>query len=139
MTTSDIRNNRINKSCRLTPQTHLIIGPFDFAVNLRKLRFRNDSYSKVIVIVIHLVAPVHRFLVVAGIRGELKLSPARDRDSILFTANEQWLDCNKLKFSVRDVDYFCKQRNSTDLAEFLFSYSRFTKTLQHSTQREPER
>lgn len=136
MTTSDIGNNRINKSRRLT---HLIIGPFDFTVNLHKLRFRNDSYSKVIVIVIHLVAPVHRFLVVAGIRGELKLSPARDRDSILFTANEQWLDCNKLKFSVRDVDYFCKQRNSTDLAEFLFSYSRLTKTLQHSTQREPER
>ena len=108
-------------------------------MNLHKLRFRNDSYSKVIVIVIHLVAPVHRFLVVAGKRGELKLSPARDRDSILFTANEQWLDCNKLKFSVRDVDYFCKQRNSTDLAEFLFSYSRLTKTLQHSTQREPER
>lgn len=136
MTTSDLGNNRINKSRRLT---HLIIGPFDFTVNLHKLRFRNDSYSKVIVIVIHLVAPVHRFLVVAGIRGELKLSPARDRDSILFTANEQWLDCNKLKFSVRDVDYFCKQRNSTDLAEFLFSYSRLTKTLQHSTQREPER
>ena len=136
MTTSDLRNNRINKSRRLT---HLIIGPFDFTVNLHKLRFRNDSYSKVIVIVIHLVAPVHRFLVVAGIRGELKLSPARDRDSILFTANEQWLDCNKLKFSVRDVDYFCKQRNSTDLAEFIFSYSRLTKTLQHSTQREPER
>lgn len=108
-------------------------------MNLHKLRFRNDSYSKVIVIVIHLVAPVHRFLVVAGIRGELKLSPARDRDSILFTANEQWLDCNKLKFSVRDVDYFCKQRNNTDLAEFLFSYYRLTKTLQHSTQREPER
>lgn len=136
MTTSDLGNNRINKSRRLT---HLIIGPFDFTVNLHKLRFRNDSYSKVIVIVIHLVAPVHRFLVVAGIRGELKLSPARDRDSILFTANEQWLDCNKLKFSVRDVDYFCKQRNSTDLAEFLFSYSRLTKTLQHSTQRKPER
>lgn len=136
MTTSDLGNNRINKSRRLT---HLIIGPFDFTVNLHKLRFRNDSYSKVIVIVIHLVAPVHRFLVVAGIRGELKLSPARDRDSILFTANEQRLDCNKLKFSVRDVDYFCKQRNSTDLAEFLFSYSRLTKTLQHSTQREPER
>ena len=136
MTTSDLGNNRINKSRRLT---HLIIGPFDFTVNLHKLRFRNDSYSKVIVIVIHLVAPVHRFLVVAGIRGELKLSPARDRDSILFTANEQWLDCNKLKFSVRDVDYFCKQRNSTDLAEFLFSYSRLTKTLQHSTEREPER
>lgn len=136
MTTSDLGNNRINKSRRLT---HLIIGPFDFTVNLHKLRFRNDSYSKVIVIVIHLVAPVHRLLVVAGIRGELKLSPARDRDSILFTANEQWLDCNKLKFSVRDVDYFCKQRNSTDLAEFLFSYSRLTKTLQHSTQREPER
>ena len=136
MTTSDLRNNRINKSRRLT---HLIIGPFDFTVNLHKLRFRNDSYSKVIVIVIHLVAPVHRFLVVAGIRGELKLSPAKDRDSILFTANEQWLDCNKLKFSVRDVDYFCKQRNSTDLAEFIFSYSRLTKTLQHSTQREPER
>lgn len=136
MTTSDLGNNRINKSRRLT---HLIIGPFDFTVNLHKLRFRNDSYSKVIVIVIHLVAPVHRFLIVAGIRGELKLSPARDRDSILFTANEQWLDCNKLKFSVRDVDYFCKQRNSTDLAEFLFSYSRLTKTLQHSTQREPER
>lgn len=136
MTTSDLGNNRINKSRRLT---HLIIGPFDFTVNLHKLRFRNDSYSKVIVIVIHLVAPVHRFLVVAGIRGELKLSLARDRDSILFTANEQWLDCNKLKFSVRDVDYFCKQRNSTDLAEFLFSYSRLTKTLQHSTQREPER
>lgn len=136
MTTSDLGNNRINKSRRLT---HLIIGPFDFTVNLHKLRFRNDSYSKVIVIVIHLVAPVHRFLVVAGIRGELKLSPARDRDSILFTANEQWLDCNKLKFSVRDVDYFCKQRNSTDLAEFIFSYSRLTKTLQHSTQREPER
>lgn len=136
MTTSDLGNNRINKSRRLT---HLIIGPFDFTVNLHKLRFRNDSYSKVIVIVIHLVAPVHRFLVVAGIRGELKLSPARDRDSILFTANEQWLDCNKLKFSVRDIDYFCKQRNSTDLAEFLFSYSRLTKTLQHSTQREPER
>lgn len=136
MTTSDLGNNRINKSRRLT---HLIIGPFDFTVNLHKLRFRNDSYSKVIVIVIHLVAPVHRFLVVAGIRGELKLSPARDRDSILFTANEQWLDYNKLKFSVRDIDYFCKQRNSTDLAEFLFSYSRLTKTLQHSTQREPER
>lgn len=136
MTTSDLGNNRINKSRRLT---HLIIGPFDFTVNLHKLRFRNDSYSKVIVIVIHLVAPVHRFLIVAGIRGELKLSPARDRDSILFTANEQWLDCNKLKFSVRDVDYFCKQRNSTDLAEFIFSYSRLTKTLQHSTQREPER
>lgn len=136
MTTSDLGNNRINKSRRLT---HLIIGPFDFTVNLHKLRFRNDSYSKVIVIVIHLVAPVHRLLVVAGIRGELKLSPARDRDSILFTANEQWLDCNKLKFSVRDVDYFCKQRNSTDLAEFIFSYSRLTKTLQHSTQREPER
>ena len=136
MTTSDLGNNRINKSRRLT---HLIIGPFDFTVNLHKLRFRNDSYSKVIVIVIHLVAPVHRFLVVAGIRGELKLSLARDRDSILFTANEQWLDCNKLKFSVRDVDYFCKQRNSTDLAEFIFSYSRLTKTLQHSTQREPER
>ena len=136
MTTSDLGNNRINKSRRLT---NLIIGPFDFTVNLHKLRFRNDSYSKVIVIVIHLVAPVHRLLVVAGIRGELKLSPARDRDSILFTANEQWLDCNKLKFSVRDVDYFCKQRNSTDLAEFLFSYSRLTKTLQHSTQREPER
>lgn len=136
MTTSDLGNNRINKSRRLT---HLIIGPFDFTVNLHKLRFRNDSYSKVIVIVIHLVAPVHRLLVVAGIRGELKLSPARDRDSILFTANEQWLDCNKLKFSVRDVDYFCKQRNSTDLAEFLFSYSRLTKTLQHSTQRKPER
>ena len=136
MTTSDLGNNRINKSRRLT---HLIIGPFDFTVNLHKFRFRNDSYSKVIVIVIHLVAPVHRLLVVAGIRGELKLSPARDRDSILFTANEQWLDCNKLKFSVRDVDYFCKQRNSTDLAEFLFSYSRLTKTLQHSTQREPER
>lgn len=136
MTTSDLGNNRINKSRRLT---HLIIGPFDFTVNLHKLRFRNDSYSKVIVIVIHLVAPVHRLLVVAGIRGELKLSPARDRDSILFTANEQWLDCNKLKFSVRNVDYFCKQRNSTDLAEFLFSYSRLTKTLQHSTQREPER
>ena len=136
MTTSDLGNNRINKSRRLT---HLIIGPFDFTVNLHKLRFRNDSYSKVIVIVIHLVAPVHRFLIVAGIRGELKLSPARDRDSILFTANEQWLDCNKLKFSVRDVDYFCKQRNSTDLAEFLFSYSRLTKTLQHSTLREPER
>lgn len=136
MTTSDLGNNRINKSRRLT---HLIIGPFDFTVNLHKLRFRNDSYSKVIVIVIHLVAPVHRFLVVAGIRGELKLSPARDRDSILFTANEQWLDCNKLKFSVRDVDYFCKQWNSTDLAEFIFSYSRLTKTLQHSTQREPER
>ena len=136
MTTSDLGNNRINKSRRLT---HLIIGPFDFTVNLHKLRFRNDSYSKVIVIVIHLVAPVHRFLVVAGIRGELKLSPARDRDSILFTANEQWLDCNKLKFSVRDVDYFCKQRNSTDLAEFLFSDSRLPKTLQHSTQREPER
>lgn len=136
MTTSDLGNNRINKSRRLT---HLIIGPFDFTVNLHKLRFRNDSYSKVIVIVIHLVAPVHRFLVVAGIRGELKLSPARDRDSILFTANEQWLDCNKLKFSVRDVDYFCKQRNSTDLADFIFSYSRLTKTLQHSTQREPER
>lgn len=128
MTTSDLGNNRINKSRRL-----------DFTVNLHKLRFRNDSYSKVIVIVIHLVAPVHRFLIVAGIRGELKLSPARDRDSILFTANEQWLDCNKLKFSVRDVDYFCKQRNSTDLAEFIFSYSRLTKTLQHSTQREPER
>lgn len=108
-------------------------------MNLHKLRFRNDSYSKVIVIVIHLVTPVHRILVVAGIRGELKLSPARDRDSILFTANEQGLDCNKLEFSVRDVDYFCKQRNSTDLAEFLFSYSRLTKTLQHSTQREPER
>ena len=136
MTTSDLGNNRINKSRRLT---HLIIGPFDFTVNLHKLRFRNDSYSKVIVIVIHLVPPVHRFLVVAGIRGELKLSPARDRDSILFTANEQWLDYNKLKFSVRDIDYFCKQRNSTDLAEFLFSYSRLTKTLQHSTQREPER
>lgn len=136
MTTSDLGNNRINKSRRLT---HLIIGPFDFTVNLHKLRFRNDSYSKVIVIVIHLVAPVHRLLVVAGIRGELKLSPARDRDSILFTANEHWLDCNKLKFSVRDVDYFCKQRNSTDLAEFLFSYSRLTKTLQHSTQRKPER
>ena len=136
MTTSDLGNNRINKSRRLT---HLIIGLFDFTVNLHKLRFRNDSYSKVIVIVIHLVAPVHRLLVVAGIRGELKLSPARDRDSILFTANEQWLDCNKLKFSVRDVDYFCKQRNSTDLAEFIFSYSRLTKTLQHSTQREPER
>ena len=136
MTTSDLGNNRINKSRRLT---HLIIGPFDFTVNLHKLRFRNDSYSKVIVIVIHLVAPVRRLLVVAGIRGELKLSPARDRDSILFTANEQWLDCNKLKFSVRDVDDFCKQRNSTDLAEFLFSYSRLTKTLQHSTQREPER
>lgn len=136
MTTSDLGNNRINKSRRLT---HLIIGPFDFTVNLHKLRFRNDSYSKVIVIVIHLVAPVHRLLVVAGIRGELKLSPARDRDSILFTANEQWLDCNKLKFSVRDVDYFCKQRNSTELAEFIFSYSRLTKTLQHSTQREPER
>lgn len=136
MTTSDLGNNRINKSRRLT---HLIIGPFDFTVNLHKLRFRNDSNSKVIVIVIHLVAPVHRLLVVAGIRGELKLSPARDRDSILFTANEQWLDCNKLKFSVRDVDYFCKQRNSTDLAEFIFSYSRLTKTLQHSTQREPER
>lgn len=136
MTTSDLGNNRINKSRRLT---HLIIGPFDFTVNLHKLRFRNDSYSKVILIVIHLVAPVHRLLVVAGIRGELKLSPARDRDSILFTANEQWLDCNKLKFSVRDVDYFCKQRNSTDLAEFIFSYSRLTKTLQHSTQREPER
>lgn len=136
MTTSDLGNNRINKSRRLT---HLIIGPFDFTVNLHKLRFRNDSYSKVIVIVIHLVAPVHRLLVVAGIRGELKLSPARDRDSILFNANEQWLDCNKLKFSVRDVDYFCKQRNSTDLAEFIFSYSRLTKTLQHSTQREPER
>ena len=136
MTTSDLGNNRINKSRRLN---HLIIGPFDFTVNLHKLRFRNDSYSKVIVIVIHLVAPVHRLLVVAGIRGELKLSPARDRDSILFTANEQWLDCNKLKFSVRDVDYFCKQRNSTDLAEFIFSYSRLTKTLQHSTQREPER
>lgn len=136
MTTSDLGNNRINKSRRLT---HLIIGPFDFTVNLHKLRFRNDSYSKLIVIVIHLVAPVHRLLVVAGIRGELKLSPARDRDSILFTANEQWLDCNKLKFSVRDVDYFCKQRNSTDLAEFIFSYSRLTKTLQHSTQREPER
>lgn len=134
MTTSDLGNNRINKSRRLT---HLIIGPFDFTVNLHKLRFRNDSYSKVIVI--HLVAPVHRFLIVAGIRGELKLSPARDRDSILFTANEHWLDCNKLKFSVRDVDYFCKQRNSTDLAEFLFSYSRLTKTLQHSTQRKPER
>ena len=136
MTTSDLGNNRINKSRRLT---RLIIGPFDFTVNLHKLRFRNDSYSKVIVIVIHLVAPVHRLLVVAGIRGELKLSPTRDRDSILFTANEQWLDCNKLKFSVRDVDYFCKQRNSTDLAEFIFSYSRLTKTLQHSTQREPER
>ena len=136
MTTSDLGNNRINKSRRLT---HLVIGPFDFTVNLHKLRFRNDSYSKVILIVIHLVAPVHRLLVVAGIRGELKLSPARDRDSILFTANEQWLDCNKLKFSVRDVDYFCKQRNSTDLAEFIFSYSRLTKTLQHSTQREPER
>lgn len=136
MTTSDLGNNRINKSRRLT---HLIIGPFDFTVNLHKLRFRNDSNSKVIVIVIHLVAPVHRLLVVAGIRGELKLSPARDRDSILFTANEQWLDCNKLKFSVRDVNYFCKQRNSTDLAEFIFSYSRLTKTLQHSTQREPER
>ena len=81
----------------------------------------------------------NRFLVVAAIRGELKLLPARDLDSFLFTANELWRDCNDVKFSVRDVDYFCKQRNNTDLAEFPFSYSRLTKTLQHSTQREPER
>ena len=45
MTTSDVRNNRMfvsqNKSCRLTAQTHLIVGQFaDFTVNLHKLRFQ---------------------------------------------------------------------------------------------------